>query len=151
MFSDRKEKNYIILAEDDEDDRIFFKEAFHELNLSTELRVAEDGFELMNFLEKPDIDLPQLILLDLNMPLINGFECLEMMKKNSQLKNIPVIIYSTSANPEDIKKSYILGAHFYVHKPINHQQFKTAIKKVLLTDWEKAVPPKINTWDQLLG
>ena len=136
MLSNRKEKNYIILAEDDEDDRTFFKEAFNELNLPYELRIAEDGFELMNFLEKPAINLPYLILLDLNMPLINGFECLDMMKKNDQLKNIPVIIYSTSANPEDIKKSYALGARFYVHKPINHKQFKDEIKKVLLTDWK---------------
>jgi CheY-like chemotaxis protein len=137
MSSDNGKKKYIILAEDDEDDRLFFKEAFHELKLSTELRIAEDGFELMNFLEKPEIDLPQLVLLDLNMPLINGFECLDMMKKNDQLKNIPVIIYSTSDNAEDIKKSYNLGAHYYIHKPINHQQFKIAIKKVLLTDWNK--------------
>jgi len=137
MLSNHKENNYIILADDDEDDRSFFKEAFHELNVPYELRIAEDGFELMNFLEKPAVNLPQLILLDLNMPLINGFECLDMMKKNDRLKNIPVIIYSTSANPDDVKKSYDLGARFYVHKPNNHNQIKEEIKKVLLTPWKK--------------
>ncbi|MEO5571148.1 MAG: response regulator [Bacteroidia bacterium] len=142
MVLSNKEKKYIILAEDDEDDRSFFKEAFSELKLAYDLRVAEDGFELMNFLEKPAIQLPQLILLDLNMPLINGFECMELIKKNERLKNIPVIIYSTSANLAEIEKSYSLGAHFYLHKPSNFPRLKEDIKKVLITDWEKEPIPK---------
>lgn len=142
MSLSHKEKKYIILAEDDEDDRSFFKEVFSELRLAYDLRVAEDGFELMNFLEKPAIELPQLILLDLNMPLINGFECMELIKKNERLKNIPVIIYSTSANPAVIEKSYSLGAHFYLHKPSNFPRLKEDIKKVLITDWEKEPIPK---------
>lgn len=137
MLLKTENREYILLAEDDEDDRNIFKDAFAELSTSYDLRVVEDGFELMNFLEKREIKLPSLLLLDLNMPLINGFECLEMMKKNEQLKHIPVIIFSTSANKEDIEKSYSLNAHFYVHKPNSFPKLKEIMEKVLSTDWHR--------------
>jgi len=132
-------KKYIILAEDDEDDRLIFKEAVNELSSPFEIRIAEDGFELLNFLEKPNIELPHLVLLDLNMPLINGFECLETMKKDERLRHIPVIIYSTSGNTEDIEKAYSLGANYYLSKPESYAQLKEVIQKVLETNWTIAI------------
>lgn len=137
MLLKTENREYILLAEDDEEDRNIFKDAFSELSTFYDLRVVEDGFELMNFLEKPEIKLPSLLLLDLNMPLINGFECLEMMKKNEQLKHIPVIILSTSAHSADIEKSYSLHVHFYVHKPNSFPKLKEIIEKVLSTDWHR--------------
>src|SRR6185369_17886102 len=111
MISLGVEKNYIILAEDDEDDCYFFKKAFFELPFSLDLHIVPNGVKLIEYLNNQFIVLPQLILLDLNMPLMNGFECLTVMKQNDRLKPIPVIIYSTSGNKEDIDRSFNLGAH----------------------------------------
>jgi CheY-like chemotaxis protein len=142
MKSGGELKNYIILADDDEDDRIIFKETFKELSSSLQIRIAEDGFELLNYLEKPGIELPYLILLDLNMPLINGFECLEAIKKDERLRQIQVIIYSTSARQQDIDHAYALGAQYYISKPETHPQLKEIIKKIFETDWNLAQQKK---------
>jgi CheY-like chemotaxis protein len=148
----RQGKNYIILADDDEDDRFLFMEVVKELypaHPSIDVRIAEDGFELLNFLEKPGIALPELILLDLNMPLINGFECLEVLKKDLRLKDIPVIIYSTSSRDEDKRKAYELGASHYIEKPKSFTDLKDVLRPVLQSHWESMnFPPRENSWEQ---
>jgi CheY-like chemotaxis protein len=128
-------KNYILIAEDDEDDRATLQEIIDELPLSVKTRIVEDGFELLNFLETPGINLPNLILLDINMPLINGLECLETIKNNAHLKSIPVIMCSVADDQALIEKCYNLGAKYYVIKPNSFPELKQTMKKILETNW----------------
>lgn len=127
-----KDENFtILLADDDEDDRMFFQEALNELLLSATLRVVSNGLELMFFLENHLQQLPQVIFLDLNMPSKSGVECLTEIKNHAQLGHIPVIIYSTSANPEVIEQLYDLGALYYVRKEGDFSVLKSVIGKAI--------------------
>lgn len=89
-----------VLAEDDEDDVMFFRDAISELKLNVELEVAKDGSQLMEILHYQPF--PDVIFLDLNMPLRNGLECLEEIRHSEMLKKNPVVIYSTSTERKDI-------------------------------------------------
>lgn len=126
--------NYVLLAEDDDDDCNLFEEAFAELNLALELKMVRNGGELLQFLEKSH-KLPQLIFLDINMPVKNGFQCLEEMKQNNLVKHIPVIIYSTTYHNEDVNHAYQNGAYYYVRKPNSFNELKKIIQKVLVNNW----------------
>lgn len=126
----------IFLADDDPDDCDFFAEALKEVSVPTELTVATDGIELMTALEKnvTKPPPPHVIFLDLNMPRKNGFECLKQIRETSKLKNIPVVIFSTTANESAIETTYSLGANCYIQKPNSHQLIKKAIETVLALD-----------------
>jgi len=123
----------IFLTDDDEDDRAFFEEALSDLIAKTELKTISDGEALMTSLSELSSDPPppHLIFLDLNMPRKNGFECLDEIKKNPKLKNIPVVVLSTSTNPTDIDRSYIMGANAFISKPNKLQDLKKLIESVL--------------------
>lgn len=115
----------ILMADDDPDDRLLTKEAFEENRLANDLRFVEDGAELMDYLHRrgryadpstsPE---PGLILLDLNMPKMDGRECLAEIKKTPGLRRIPVVIMTTSAAEEDMLSSYENGANTFIRKPI---------------------------------
>jgi|ERR1700744_782057 len=122
---------YLLLADDDKDDRLFFKEALDELSLSVNLTTVNDGEELMQFLTKKDTNLPTLIFLDINMPRKNGLECLTEIKLDEKLKKLPVIIFSTSMDPDMINLLYKKGAQHYIHKPSEFSKLKKAIHDVL--------------------
>lgn len=98
-----------------------------------ELIVANDGEKLMKLLQ--NVNLPDLLFLDLNMPLKNGFECLEEIKKDEKFKNLPVIIFSTSSQPSAIDQVYRSGAHLYVRKPNDFATLKKVIHYVLTYNW----------------
>lgn len=109
----------ILLVEDNEDYQLFFKLKFNELSLGTELIPFNDGTSFLNYLKEiGNSELPNLIVLDLGLPDISGFELLELLKINPALKKIPVIIFSSSESRFDIEKSYNLNANSYVVKPI---------------------------------
>lgn len=109
----------ILLVEDNEDYQLFFKLKFNELSLGTELIPFNDGTSFLDYLKEIDnSELPNLIVLDLGLPDISGFEILELLKINPALKKIPVIIFSSSESRFDIEKSYNLNANSYVVKPI---------------------------------
>ena len=110
----------ILLAEDDNDDRFFFGIALNSIHFSSRLQTVENGEQLMAFLTKKNV-LPDVILLDLNMPRKNGAECLAELMKNEKLKNIPVIIYSTSLNNDIADLLYSNGAYYYICKTTNLQ------------------------------
>ncbi len=118
----------IFLADDDADDRQLFEEALQEISSDVELVMANDGQELMNILDKTTPPPPHMIFLDLNMPLKNGFECLSEIKKDKKLKDIPVIIFSTSCQKEAIDNVYNRGADYYICKPDNFQKLKQVLK-----------------------
>src|SRR5687767_6825903 len=96
----------ILLVEDDLDDQMFFCEALNKLQSAIECRIANDGVEALELVEEPPPF--DLIFLDLNMPKVNGFECLKRLKDHPIHKEIPVVILSTSNHPEDITKSKLL-------------------------------------------
>jgi CheY-like chemotaxis protein len=119
---------HILLADDDEDDRFLTREAFRQQFPVTEMNVVEDGEELMEFLrrtgryESSSHSLPELILLDLNMPRKDGREALQEIKSDRELRHIPVVILTTSDAGIDIDNSYLWGANSFITKP---SSFKT--------------------------
>src|SRR6187401_1514393 len=107
----------IILADDDEDDCRFFKEAIEEVKIKTSISILNDGVELMDYLNNPDVVLPHVVFLDLNMPRKGGLECLKEIRSNKRLKDLSIAIYSTSASEHDIEETFIQGANIYIRKP----------------------------------
>lgn len=124
----------IFLAEDDEDDTYIFEQALEELHANAKLTASENGKELMDLLGLPPVPPPDIIFLDLNMPLKNGYECLEEIRNGKQ-HNIPVIVLTTTGSEEDIEKVYRLGATHFIVKPNNFPALKNVLKKVLSTNW----------------
>ena len=127
---------YIILADDDEDDRLFFTDAFGELKINTKVDTFSDGVELMNYLNKEDTLLPNVLFLDLNMPKKTGIECLNEIKANSKMSEIAIVIYSTSASEEDIEKTFVMGANIYIKKPDSFKKLKQVLSEVVSINWQ---------------
>lgn len=111
-------KEILMLVDDDNDDRDFFLQAVSSLGEGFGYRAAENGMDALRQLRQTD-SLPDYIFLDLNMPYMNGKDCLAELKKDELLKNIPVIIYSTSISDKDIDSTRALGAAHYLSKPSN--------------------------------
>lgn len=134
MYSTKKTLN-ITLADDDEDDRYFFELAFSEARMDIKLRMVQDGQELMQALQSTP-ELPDIVFLDLNMPRKNGMECLREIRGSSILKELIVIIYSTSNNPSDVEDAFIAGANTYIIKPSDFQQLKKILSNVVSLSWQ---------------
>lgn len=135
----------IFLADDDGDDCLLFEDALREISLETHLTTANDGLQLMEILEKTVPPPPDVIFLDLNMPCKNGFECLEEIKQSPKLRYIPIVIFSTSAQPDTINRVYRQGANYYICKPGSFPLLKKAIQFVLSINWkENAIQPSID-------
>ena len=127
---------YIILADDDEDDRLFFNEAFGELGMNTKVNTFNDGVELMDYLNGDEAILPNVLFLDLNMPKKSGIECLNEIKANSKMSEIAIAIYSTSASEEDIEETFVLGANIYIKKPSDFKSLKKVLSEVVSINWQ---------------
>ena len=123
------------LADDDDDDRLLFEDALRELSVDTSLTVATDGVDLMEKLQETVPPPPSVIFLDINMPRKNGFECLAEMKQIEKLRDIPVVIFSTSNEDSTIDRTYRQGANFYIHKPRSFEKLKSAIQQIITIDW----------------
>lgn len=121
----------LLLADDDEDDCIFFKEALVELPVSSTLTTVNDGAELMLLLAAMVPGLPDILFLDLNMPRKTGMECLAEIKTDKQLKDLCVVIFSTSYNQDTVNLLYKKGACHYIKKPGTFDQLKMVINKTL--------------------
>ncbi|MGJ5643354.1 response regulator [Formosa sp. S-31] len=126
----------IALVDDDEDDRFLFKEAIDQIHIQTELSLFENGQLFMDFLNTPKIKLPQVVFLDLNMPVKNGLECLQEIRSTDTLKELSVAIYSTSSSETDINETFINGANIYINKPTEFSKLKSVIEKVLQINWQ---------------
>ena len=111
----------ILLADDDGEDRLIIQDALQFLGVENIIWNAENGVHALEILEKnyEDSYTPCLIILDLNMPKLNGTKTLNKLKSDERFKNIPVIIYSTSINPHEKEKCLLLGAHSYITKPLS--------------------------------
>ena len=124
----------ILLVEDNDGDILLTKRALQKSKLSNNLHVVKDGTEALNFLKnkgkyKKAIR-PDLILLDLNLPMKNGQEVLADIKHDDNLKRIPVVVLTTSSSDEDIKKSYSLHANCYITKPLDMDQFISVVNAI---------------------
>jgi len=121
----------ILLADDDIDDCIFFKNALDEILLATSLTAVHDGEQLMQLLSNESIELPDILFLDINMPRKNGFECLAEIKQSARLKTLLVVVFSTSFEQEVVNSLYESGAHYFIRKPSAFLQFKKIIQHTL--------------------
>src|SRR5680860_1041134 len=117
----------ILLADDDLDDCMFFREALEALPFSTSKKFVNDGEELMQLLTKNTEKLPQVLFLDLNMPRKSGLECLTEIKNDDRLEMIPVVIISTSYDRSVADALYRSGASYYIQKPIGFSQLQELI------------------------
>lgn len=124
----------ILLVEDNEGDILLTKEAFEECNLKTEINIAKNGKEALDFLFKrgayENAPKPDLVLLDINIPIYNGHEVLQKIKTDPELKKIPVIMLTTSSSQRDINSAYENHCNSYVKKPLEINAFLEAILKI---------------------
>jgi response regulator RpfG family c-di-GMP phosphodiesterase len=136
----------LLLADDDTDDCLFFKEALEELPLNISFSSVQDGEQLMKFLGKNGDTLPTVLFLDLNMPRKNGFECLNEIKSNTDLQQLPVIIFSTSFDQETVNNLYDNGAQYYIRKPAEFSKLKKVISEAILlsSEMHSSQPSKEN-------
>jgi len=124
----------ILLAEDDHVDVMTVRRAFKQLDVLNELVVANNGEEVIRYLDDSKMPLPCLIILDINMPKMNGLECLKILKQHSVYKNIPVFILSSSREQQDVDSSFSGGISGYILKPVEFNEFLCSIK-VLNGHW----------------
>lgn len=120
------EKKSILLADDDGDDCLLFSNALEEIDVATNFISVQDGELLMKYLENAPI-LPDIIYLDMNMPRKNGAACLVEIKSNNRLKDIPVVIISTSLEPSLIEYLFVNGAHYFIRKPNSFSKLKSLL------------------------
>ena len=146
----------ILMADDDADDRDFARTAVQEGRLMNELRFVEDGEELLDYLHRrgnyadpKTSPRPGLILLDLNMPRKDGREALREIKSDPALRQIPVVVLTTSKTEEDILRSYDLGANCFITKPVTFEGLVDVVK-VLDKHWFQLVelPPSSTPHDK---
>lgn len=108
---------FIVLADDDEDDREFFRYTLESTSSAHRFLAFKDGESLLDYLNNTENEVPNLIFLDINMPKINGWECLKQIRTKYSSVQLPVLIYSTSNHPDDVSMSLRLGANMHIHKP----------------------------------
>lgn len=130
------DSKYILLVEDNPDDVELTTLAFQKNNFANDIKVVEDGQKAISFLlgDHPQgvskNGLPELILLDLKLPKLNGHEVLRQIKDDNKTKRIPVVILTSSQEEEDIMKGYDLGANSYVRKPVDYQDFVEVVNNM---------------------
>ena len=124
----------VLLVEDDPGDVMMTREAFQDYKLHNELHVVSDGAEAMAFLrhegEYAGRPRPDLVLLDLNLPRMDGRQVLEAIKSDPELASIPVVVLTTSENEDDVLRSYSLHANAYVTKPVDFQRFIEVVRQI---------------------
>ena len=128
-----KDYYQILLVEDNIGDVILAQEAFENIGITDQLIVASNGHEALDILNdlSENGSLPHLILMDLNMPIINGLELLDTIRKNDQFKHIPTLLLTTSEAQKDIISAYELGANAFLVKPFNIDEFNEMVKRIV--------------------
>lgn len=120
----------ILLIEDDKVDAMTVQRALKELRVSNRLVHVENGEEALSYLRDPEEELPCIILLDLNMPIMNGIEFLQAAKSDAVFRRIPVVVLTTSEEQEDKCESFSLGVAGYMRKPVDYRQFVETIRSI---------------------
>ena len=115
---------------------MFFADALQEIDLKTDLTEFHNGQELLDYLTESCTEFPQLIFLDLNMPVMDGFECLKKIRSNPKFEDLVVAIYSTSSSERDIEETFVNGANIYINKPNKFEELKKTIAQVVKRNWQ---------------
>ena len=141
-------QNVILLAEDDADDRLLTQDALVESQLTADLRFVENGTELLDYLfqrgkfaDPASAPCPHLILLDLNMPRMDGREVLQKIKADATLRRIPIVVLTTSNADTDIARTYELGANSFITKPVTFEALVNVMKTLRLYWFETVELP----------
>lgn len=131
------QKNVLLLVEDNPDDEELTMLAFEQSPIANEMVVAHDGVEALDYLfgtgmyaERDTSVMPALILLDLQLPRINGLEVLQRLRANERTKLLPVVIMTTSNEQQDLINSYSLGCNSYIRKPVDYNQFLAVVQQL---------------------
>jgi CheY-like chemotaxis protein len=132
MYLDRL---HIVLAEDDQDDRLLFQNVFNYVKINHTLKMCEDGLALLDYLNNAN-EKPHIIFLDLNMPGKSGMECLKEIKCNKDLQDITVAIYSTNSSTGIVEQAFILGANVFIKKPNEFNDLKRILTEIIYTNWQ---------------
>ncbi|MEO6170655.1 MAG: response regulator [Lysobacter sp.] len=127
----------ILLVEDNPDDVELTRLAFDEAKIANQLVVVGDGAEALDYLfargkyaDRDPADMPSIVLLDLNLPKVDGREVLQAVRANEATRTLPVVVLTTSTEPFDVEASYALGVNSYIQKPVDFEQFVWAVKQV---------------------
>lgn len=121
----------VLIVDDDKDDRDFFCEALHEIDQTIHCLCAKNGHEALELLNRPKIQLPDYIFLDLNMPRLGGIQCLTALKKNKKLSKIPVVIFSTTRQYDEAEETRQLGAVLFLTKPSSYSELVKELSFIL--------------------
>jgi CheY-like chemotaxis protein len=122
----------ILLIDDDPDDQLFFRDAVHTINPGVHCELTSSCQEAFKQLESPPP--PDYIFMDLNMPVMNGFDCLVHLKNQTEFRDIPIVIFTTSKNVNDILKTQVLGAKWYLTKPDDFNVLCKKLSKIMQKD-----------------
>lgn len=126
---------HILIAEDNPGDVKLIEIALREQSIETEITTCSDGYVFLELIEglasSAESHLPDLVLLDLNLPKKDGFEVLEMLKKDERFAHIPVVIFSSSREPKDVARIYSLGGSAYINKSLDFSEFSNSIQEVV--------------------
>lgn len=128
----RKEKKPVLLVEDDQVDAMTVKRAFKEINVKNRLEIVNNGVEALSYLRNSENEKPCVVLLDLNMPKMNGIEFLRAVKQDRRLRKIPVIVLTTSEEERDRVNSFDLGVAGYMVKPVDYKKFVDVVQTISL-------------------
>ncbi len=127
----------ILLVEDNPRDEALTLRALKQCNVVNDIMIARDGVEALDLLfgtgayeGRDDVEMPQLVLLDLKLPKIDGLEVLRQLRADERTKRLPVVIFTSSSEQEDMLRSYDLGANSYVRKPVDFEQFTDATRQL---------------------
>jgi CheY-like chemotaxis protein len=129
----------LFIVDDDEDDQLLLHEAVTDLEMPIDFIYANNGELALRFLKEESFPIPDFIFLDLNMPKLNGKECLAEIKKLPKYAHVPVIIYTTSSRPIDIEETMELGASSFLTKPTRIGDLCGMLRDIFSTDWKTAI------------
>lgn len=130
---------HVLMADDDRDHALLFERIIKQEYPFMQISYVQDGKRLIQFLHLNPVD---LLFLDLNMPCKNGYECLQEIRKDPSVQDLPIVVYSGSAHLSDIQKSFLHQADFYLVKPFITDHLRTAVRMILSVDWKDDPPIK---------
>jgi len=140
MTQDLSVYKHLVIADDDIDDQLILKEIIEDYSRHIKTTCLGDGKQLMDHLFKKNV--PDLLFLDLNMPLKTGIQCLSEIRSDKKLKDLPVVVFSTSRNRHDMEQCFANGAQLFYSKPWDLDVFRKLIHSILDIDWQTFKKPK---------
>lgn len=127
----------IVLVDDDKDDQFIFCEAFEDIDKNINICTFNNGQEFLDFIAGSEESYPAIVFMDLNMPILNGIQCLNKLREQTRFKDLSIIIYSTSNSERDIKETFEIGANRYMNKPNSFSKLKSLLSQAISLDFIK--------------